>query len=72
MLKKEKRKTQDALHLNASSKEISATESSFDLKNMETEQMLPVSLETESNSHSKSRGQSYNLFSNIELLHNYL
>ncbi|XP_034283909.1 kinesin-like protein KIF6 isoform X2 [Pantherophis guttatus] len=56
MLKKEKRKTQDALHLSASSKEISATESSFDLKNMETEQMLPVSLETESNSHSKSRG----------------
>ncbi|XP_026551148.1 kinesin-like protein KIF6 [Pseudonaja textilis] len=56
MLKKEKRKTQDALHLSASSKEISATESSFDLKNMETEQMLPVILETKSNSHSKSQG----------------
>ncbi|ETE70417.1 Kinesin-like protein KIF6, partial [Ophiophagus hannah] len=52
---KEKRKTQDALHLSASSKEISATESSFDLKNMETEQMLPVILETKSNSHLKSR-----------------
>lgn len=72
MLKKEKRKTQDALHLSASSKELSATESSIDLKNMEIEQMLPVRLETESNSHSKSRGQSYNLCSNIELLHNYL
>uniref|UniRef100_A0A8C6Y613 Kinesin-like protein n=1 Tax=Naja naja TaxID=35670 RepID=A0A8C6Y613_NAJNA len=53
MLKKEKRKTQDALHLSASSKEISATESFFDLKNMETEQMLPVILETKSNSHLK-------------------
>uniref|UniRef100_A0A8C6Y6G7 Kinesin-like protein n=1 Tax=Naja naja TaxID=35670 RepID=A0A8C6Y6G7_NAJNA len=56
MLKKEKRKTQDALHLSASSKEISATESFFDLKNMETEQMLPVILETKSNSHLKSLG----------------
>ncbi|XP_013912016.1 PREDICTED: kinesin-like protein KIF6 [Thamnophis sirtalis] len=56
MLKKEKRKTQDALRLSASSKEISATESSYDLKNMETEQMLPVILEIKSNSHSKSQG----------------
>ncbi|XP_070590368.1 kinesin-like protein KIF6 isoform X2 [Erythrolamprus reginae] len=56
MLKKEKSKTQDALHLSVSSKKISATESSFDLKNMETEQMLPVILETKSNSPLKSRG----------------
>lgn len=72
MLKKEKRKTQDTLHLSASSKKISATESSYDLKNMETEQMVPVILETKSNSHSKSQGQSRDLFSNIELLHNHL
>ncbi|KAM3856766.1 kinesin-like protein KIF6 [Vipera latastei] len=56
MLKKEKMKTQDTLHLSASSKKISATESSYDLKNMETEQMVPVILETKSNSHSKSQG----------------
>ncbi|XP_063146073.1 kinesin-like protein KIF6 [Candoia aspera] len=57
MLKKEKKKAQDALlQLSASSKEISATESSFHLKSVENEQMLPVISETKSSSHPKSPG----------------